>query len=90
MTCLTQAILLLTLVSFLNADVCDKNFLVRLEDITQTNSELSEVNKLLNMTVVEQRAIIDNYTSAVWHKAIQPKKWRENFPAIKIPFLFMA
>ena len=21
---------------------------------------------------------------SVWHKAIQPKKWRENFPAIKI------
>ncbi len=27
---------------------------------------------------------------AVWHKAIQPKKWRENFPAMKIPLLFMA
>ncbi len=26
----------------------------------------------------------------VWHKAYSPKKWRENFPAIKSPLLFMA
>ncbi len=29
-------------------------------------------------------------TSTVWRKAIQPKKWRENFPAMKIPLLFMS
>ena len=26
----------------------------------------------------------------VWKQAIHPKKWRENFPAIKIALLFMA
>ncbi len=27
---------------------------------------------------------------SVWKQAIHPKKWRENFPASKIAFLFMA
>ncbi len=29
-------------------------------------------------------------SNSVWHKAYSPKKWRENFPAIKIPLLFLA
>ncbi len=27
---------------------------------------------------------------SVWRQVIYPKKWRENFPASKIKFLFMA
>ncbi len=65
MTCLTESLLLLTLALFVNADVCDKNFLVRIEDITKTNRELSEVNRMLNETVVEQQAVIENYTSVM-------------------------
>ncbi len=30
------------------------------------------------------------FANTVCHKAMQPKKWRENFPAIKIPLLVMA
>ncbi len=28
--------------------------------------------------------------NSVWHKAIQPKKWWENFPATKIALLFIG
>ena len=38
----------LGLVTFVRADVFDRSFLVRMEDITNTNKELSDTNKALN------------------------------------------
>ncbi len=62
---LTQSLSILALISFVNSDVFQKSFLVRLEDITQTNRELAEVNKKLNQTVVEQQALIKDYANTV-------------------------
>ena len=46
-----------------------------------------DMNDIVNLTVATVLVCICN---PVWHKAIQPKKWLENFPAIKIALLFMA
>ncbi len=65
MTFLTQLLFILALMSFANSDVFTKSFLIRIEDITQTNRELSAVNKKLNQTVVEQQGIIKDYANMV-------------------------
>ena len=39
----------LAMVSFVNADIFDRSFLLRMEDITQTNKELTQTNRYLNM-----------------------------------------
>ncbi len=73
MMCLTRAaMLLLGLVSSVKAGVFDKSFLVRMEDITNTNRELTETNRELtntnrelNATVIEQRTMMSNLTTTI-------------------------
>ena len=71
-TCLTKSLLLLGLLALVKADVCDKNFLVRMEDliqrmesVTQTNRELTETNRELNKTVDAQKEMFVNLTSNI-------------------------
>ncbi len=73
------AILFLGLVSSVKAGVFDKNFLIRIEDITNTNKELtetirnlsetnnklSETNRELNATVVEQKTMMANLNTTI-------------------------
>ncbi len=83
MTYLTKAvILLLCLMTSVNAGVFDKSFLVRMEGITNTNRELtetnrnlsdtneklSETNKELNATVVEQRNMMAELNETIQQK----------------------
>ena len=80
MTCLTKTLLLLlALVTSVKAGVFDKSFLIRVEDITNTNKELTEtnrnlsdtnkeltdVNRALNNTVTEQKEMMANFTSTI-------------------------
>ena len=54
MACLTKVLLLLSLVLCVKGEVFNKKFLVRMEDITNTNREC-------NQAVADQRQIIDNF-----------------------------
>ena len=80
MTCLTKTLLLLlALVTLVKAGVFDKSFLIRMEDITTTNKELTEtnrnlsntneeltdINRELNNTVIEQKEMMANFTSTI-------------------------
>ena len=44
----------------------------------------------LDIPLRGQGGVLDVAGITVWKQAINPKKWRENFPAIKIALLFMA
>ena len=44
-----QVVLLLVL--FVRAEVCDKNFLIRMEDMVKRLEEVTEFNKQLNKTI---------------------------------------
>ncbi len=58
MTYLTKTALLLALVSYVNAGVFDKSFLVRMEDITETNRQCKQ-------TVTDQNSMMANLTSVI-------------------------
>ena len=55
MVCPTKTPLLLGLVSFAMAEIFDNSFLIRLEDITNTNRVLTETNRNLSETNKELR-----------------------------------
>ncbi len=59
------ALLVLGLASLIEATVFDKDFLVRVEDITKINKDLTNTNKELNDTVVQQRQTMLNMTSKI-------------------------
>ena len=58
MTCVTKSLLLLSLVILVKGDILNKSFLVRMEDITNTNREL-------NKTVHEQKEMMADFNSTM-------------------------
>ena len=73
MTWVTKtALLLLGLVTFVEADIFNKKFLVRVEDmlgrmeeITNTNRELSKTNIECNKTVLEQKQMLADLNTMI-------------------------
>ncbi len=46
----------LGLLSFIRAQVCDKNFLIKVENLLERLEEATEINKQLNDTITELNA----------------------------------
>ncbi len=55
----TDAFLLVGMVEVSRAQVFDRSFLLRMQDITQTNKDLSDTNIKLNKTIHEKMQIIE-------------------------------
>ncbi len=62
---INELLLLLGLAVTVKADILDKKFLIRLEDITNTNRDLMETNRGCNKTVLEQRQMMTNLNITV-------------------------
>ncbi len=65
MICLTKTLLILGIVGPVTAGIFEKKFLVCIEDISQTNLQLSSTNHELNKTVIAQRNMMTNLTGMV-------------------------
>ncbi len=66
MTYTTKTVVLfLCLVALVKAGIFDKSFLIRLEDITSTNKNLSDSNKECKQTVIDQRNMMADLSRAV-------------------------
>ncbi len=58
-------LIFLGLASFVNASVFDKNFLIRIEDVTKINKDLTSTNQKLNETIVRQENLISNFSDTI-------------------------
>ncbi len=57
--------IVLGIMTFVQAEVFDRSFLVRIEHFTKTNKDLSDTNKALNDVVIAQQKIMANLTDKI-------------------------